>query len=117
MEKTSRKANRWIATAAEEIRQIQGRWGFKSNRSFSAFLKVNPRTLSKLSHLDGTLTLESILKIFNRLYCLRCLVFSGKTMEEEGQRLKDAMFRIVRSVEVLPDDLADNVREGLESQM
>ena len=38
-------------------------------------------------------------------------------MEEEGQRLKDAMFRIVRSVEVLPDDLADNVREELESQM
>ena len=30
---------------------------------------------------------------------------------------KDAMFRIVRSVEVLPDDLADNVREELESQM
>lgn len=117
MEKTGRKANRWIATAAEEIRQIQGRWGFKSNRSFSAFLKVNPRTLSKLSHLDGTLTLESIHKIFNRLYCLRCLEFSGKAMEEEGQRLKDAMFRIVRSVEVLPDDLADNVREELESQM
>ncbi len=117
MEKANRKANRWIATAAEEIRQIQGRWGFKSNRQFSAFLKVDPRTLSKLRHLDGTLSLESIHKIFNRLYCFRCLIFSGKQLVEEEQRLKDAMFRIVRSVEILPDDLADIVREGLESQM
>ena len=41
-------ANRWIATAAEEIRQIEKRWGFTSIRQFSKFLQMNPRTLSKL---------------------------------------------------------------------
>ena len=55
-------ANRWIATAAEEIRQIEKRWGFTSIRQFSKFLQMNPRTLSKLPHHDGTLTLESIAK-------------------------------------------------------
>jgi hypothetical protein len=47
-------ANRWIATAAEEIRQIEKRWGFTSIRQFSKFLQMNPRTLSKLPHHDGT---------------------------------------------------------------
>lgn len=44
----NRGANRWIATAAEEIRQIENRWGFTSIRQFSKFLQMNPRTLSKL---------------------------------------------------------------------
>ena len=35
-------ANRWIATAAEEIRQIEKRWGFTSIRQFSKFLQMNP---------------------------------------------------------------------------
>lgn len=42
----NRGANRWIATAAEEIRQIEKRWGFTSIRQFSKFLQMNPRTLS-----------------------------------------------------------------------
>lgn len=46
--------NRWIATAAEEICLIQKRWGFTSIRQFSKFLQMNPRTLSKLPHHDGT---------------------------------------------------------------
>lgn len=44
----NRGANRWIATAAEEIRLIEKRWGFTSIRQFSKFLQMNPRTLSKL---------------------------------------------------------------------
>lgn len=44
----NRGANRWIATAAEEICLIQKRWGFTSIRQFSKFLQMNPRTLSKL---------------------------------------------------------------------
>lgn len=44
----NRGANRWIATAAEEICQIEKRWGFTSIRQFSKFLQMNPRTLSKL---------------------------------------------------------------------
>ena len=50
----NRGANRWIATAAEEICQIEKRWGFTSIRQFSKFLQMNPRTLSKLPHHDGT---------------------------------------------------------------
>ena len=38
----NRGANRWIATAAEEICLIQKRWGFTSIRQFSKFLQMNP---------------------------------------------------------------------------
>ena len=44
----NRGANRWIATAAEEICLIEKRWVFTSIRQFSKFLQMNPRTLSKL---------------------------------------------------------------------
>lgn len=118
MEKqTNGRANRWIATAAEEIRLIQKRWEFTSVRQFSIFLKMNPRTLSKLSHLDGTLTLESIAKIYKRLVLLRNLKFVGNEIMEEEQRLKDSMFRIMMSAATVPQTMTDEVLDELENQL
>ena len=118
MEKqTNGRANRWIATAAEEIRLIQRRWEFTSIRQFSKFLKMNPRTLSKLSHLDGTLTLESIAKIYKRLVLLRNLKFVGNEIKEEEQRLKDSLFRIMMSAATVPQAMTDEVLDELEHQL
>lgn len=118
MEKqTNGRANRWIATAAEEIRLIQKRWEFTSIRQFSKFLQINPRTLSKLSHLDGTLTLESIAKIYKRLVLLRNLKFVGNEIKEEEQRLKDSIFRIMMSAATVPQTMTDKVLDELEHQL
>lgn len=118
MEKqANRGANRWIATAAEEIRQIEKRWGFTSIRQFSKFLQMNPRTLSKLPHLDGTLTLESIANIYTRLILLRNLKFVGNEVKEEEQLLKDSLLRIMASAATVPRTLIDDVLDELENQL
>ena len=118
MEKqTNGRANRWIATAAEEIRLIQRRWKFTSIRQFSIFLQMSPRTLSKLSHLDGTLTLESIANIYKRLTLLRNLKFVGNEIMEEEQRLKDSLFRIMMSAATASQTMIDDVTDELEHQL
>lgn len=117
MGKTNGRANRWIATAAGEIRQIQKRWKFSSVRQFSKFLHMNPRTLSKLAHLDGSLTLESIAKIYTRLVRLRCLKFVDSEMREEELRLKDSFFRILDSADPMPPVMSDEVLDELEHQL
>ena len=110
-------ANRWISTAAEEIRQIEKRWGFTSIRQFSKFLQMNPRTLSKLPHHDGTLTLESIANIYTRLILLRNLKFVGTELKEEEQLLKDSLFRIMMSAATVPQTLRADVVDELENQL
>ena len=110
-------ANRWIATAAEEIRQIEKRWGFTSIRQFSKFLQMNPRTLSKLPHHDGTLTLESIANIYTRLVLLRNLKFVGNEVKEEEQLLKDSLLRIMVSAATVPQTLRADVVDELENQL
>lgn len=118
MEKqTNGRANRWIATAAEEIRLIQKRWEFTSIRQLSKFLQINPRTLSKLGRLDGTLTLESIANIYTRLVLLRNLKFEGNELMEEEQRLKDSLFRIMKSAATVPQAMTDEVLDELEHQL
>ncbi len=114
---TNGKANRWIATAAEEIRQIKRRWKFTSNRQFAAHLQMSPRTLSKLNHLDCTLTLESVANIYGRLSVLRVLWFEGDEIMAEEQRLKDSLYRIMLSAATVPQSLTDDVVDELEHQM
>lgn len=111
------KANRWIATAAEEVRQTMRRWEFTSIRQFSKFLQINPRTLSKLRRLDGTLTLESVANIYGRLRLLRNLKFAGNEIQEEEQRLKDSVFRIMMSAATIPQSITDDVLDELEHQL
>ncbi len=112
----NRKANRWIATAAEEVRLTMRRWEFTSIRQFSKFLQISPRTLSKLRHLDGSLTLESVANIYGRLMLLRNLKFAGNEIKEEEQRLKDSIFRIMMSAAVVPQRIVDEVVDELEHQ-
>ncbi len=115
--KASRRANRWIATAADEIRQIQRRWKFASVRQFSEFLKMNPRTLSKLKNLDGSLTLESIAKIYGRLMRGRCIKFPLEMMMDEELYLNSSLMKIVLSVETLPLSIRCVVQDELEHQL
>lgn len=118
MEKqTNGRVNRWIATAAEEIRQIQKRWKFTSVRQFSKFLQINQRTLSKLKNLDGSLTLESIAKIYSRLMSLRCVKFPMEMMKEEELRLNSSLMKIMMSVEPLPKAIQNIVQDELEHQL
>lgn len=118
MEKqTNGRANRWIATAAEEIRQIQKRWKFTSVRQFSKFLLMDQRTLYKLKNLDGSLTLESIAKIYSRLMSLRCVKFPLEMMKEEELRLNYSLMKIMMSVEPLPKSIQDIVQDELEHQL
>lgn len=78
---------------------------------------MSPRTLSKLSHLDGTLTLESIANIYTRLVLLRNLKFVGNEIMEEEQRLKDSLFRIMKSAATVPQSMTDDVVDELEHQL
>lgn len=116
MEKSIGRANRWIVTAADEVRQIQKRWKFSSVRQFSKFLHMNPRTLSKLVHLDGSLKLESIAKIYTRLVRLRCLRFVDSEMKEEELRLLYSLFRIMSRVDDIPPSLTNSVLDELGQQ-
>ena len=112
-----RKANLWISIAAEEFRKVQKRWKIPSIRQFSKFLKMSPRTLSKFVHVDGSLTLESIAKIYKRLVVLKCLKFVDEELVAEEQRLKDSMFRVMMSVSTIPQSIAEVVQDELEHQM
>ena len=113
---TKRKSNLWIATAAEEFRKVQKRWKFSSLRQFSKFLRMSPRTLAKLVHVDGSLTLESIAKIYKRLVVLKCLKFVDEELVEEEHRLKDSLFRVMMSVSTVPQSIKEVVQDELEHQ-
>ena len=78
---------------------------------------MNPRTLSKLTHHDGTLTLESIANIYTRLILLRNLKFVGNEVKEEEQLLKDSLLRIMVSAATVPQTLRADVVDELENQI
>ena len=114
---TNGRANRWIAAAAEEIRQIQKRWKFTSVRQFSKILQINQRTITKKKKLDGSLSLESIAKIYSRLMSLRCVKFPLEMMREEELRLNSSLMKIMMSVEPLPKSIQNIVQDELEHQL
>ncbi len=111
------RRNLWIATAANEIYQIQIRWKLTSCRQFSKKLHVNARTLSKLNPRcpDGTLRLETLDRIYSILIALLCIEFcEEEKIEEEYLLLIESRARIMRSVSPLPPAIQALVVDELE---
>lgn len=97
-------SNKWILVASDEIRQIQKRWGLLSFRQLSACLHIDRRTLSKLNrhHPDGTLTLETLDRIYATLLYLYPTYFTREEAEEELHRLVNSRIRILMCSDISP---------------
>ncbi len=116
---SGRTRNLWIATAADEIHQIQIRWKLTSCRRFSKKLHVNARTLSKLNprHPDGTLRLETLDRIYSILIALlRSEFCEMEKIKEEYRLLVESRIRIMQSVSPLPPAIVSLVLDELEHQ-
>lgn len=90
-------SNKWILIASYEIREIQKRWGLLSVRQLAECLHIDRRTLSKLDyhHPDGTLTLETLDRIYATFLYLCPSYFIKEEAEEERRRLVDSRIRIL----------------------
>lgn len=110
---TNRKDNPWIRTAAYEIDEIRKRWRLVSNRQFAEALGIDRRTIAKLNpaHPDGSLTLETVDRIYSTLTALCCLYFGPEEMDDEYRRLADSRMRIARSVAPLPAAVRKRLEE------
>ena len=88
--------------ASDEVWQIQKRWGLLSFRQLSACLDIDRRTLSKLDrhHPDGTLTLETLDRIYATLMLLCPVYWAPEEEKAEYQRLVDSRIRILMCSEV-----------------
>lgn len=97
-------SNKWIIMASDEVWQIQKRWGLLSFRQLSACLQIDRRTLSKLDHRrpDGTLTLETLDRIYATFMYLCPMYFTREEVDEECRRLKDSRIRILMCSEISP---------------
>lgn len=113
-DETEKMDNPWIETAARELYEVRKRWHLTSNRQFAQALAMNPRTTAKLNpvHPDGSLTLETVDRIYSTLIALRCLYFAPEEMDDEYRRLADSRMRIARSVAPLPA----TIRKRLEQE-
>lgn len=83
--KLRKKANLWIATAANELNEIRRRWHLTSNRQFARAVGMNERTIAKLNpkQPDSSLSLETVDRIYSALIALRCVYITDEEMEEE----------------------------------
>ena len=94
---SKRKANQWIAFAAEEFRQARIRWRLTSDRQFSELTGIDARTLRKLNpkHLDGTLEKETFDHIMNTmLYLCPCFFEGEEEREKELQLLQASWLKV-----------------------
>ncbi|MBP3517080.1 MAG: hypothetical protein J6K31_01455 [Parabacteroides sp.] len=98
-------SNKWIQVASDEMRQIRKRWGLLSFRQLAACLHIDRRTLSKLDcrHPDGTLTLETLDRIYATLLYLSSFHFPREEVDEEQHRLAHSRIRIVMCSEISPE--------------
>ena len=95
-------SNKWIVVASDEVWQIQKRWRLLSFRRMSECLHIDRRTLSKLDHRhpDGTLTLETLDRIYATFIHLCPVYFTPEEVEEEHRKLADSRIRIMMCSEV-----------------
>lgn len=116
--KLRKKANLWIATAANELNEIRRRWRLTSNRQFARAVGMNERTIAKLNpkQPDSSLSLETVDRIYSALIALRCVYITDEEMEEEYRRLVESRIRIAMSVAPLPQAVKDAVADELQSR-
>lgn len=112
-DKPGKMGNPWIQTTARELYEIRKRWHLTSNRQFAQALAMNPRTTAKLNpaHPDGSLTLETVDRIYSTLIALCHLYFAPEEMNEEYRRLADSRMRIAQSVAPLPTAVRKRLEE------
>lgn len=115
---TKVKANSWSATAAEEIRRIQTRWGVTSRTKFSELLGVNDRTLAKLySDQCITLKLESVLRMFSNLMTSVWIEFNTpEDANKELQLLNAALANVTKAAFPPKPELVDKALYEMENQ-
>lgn len=101
-------SNKWIMIASDEVWKIQRRWRLLSFRQLSECLHIDRRTLSKLDHHhpDGTLTLETLDRIYATFMYLCPVYFTPEEAEEEYRRLVNSRIRILMCSEISPRVLA-----------
>lgn len=111
-----KKANPWIGTAAYELDVIRKRWHLTSDRQFAQAIAMNARTVAKLNprHPDGSLTLETVDRIYSILIALCRREYKGEEMEEEYRRLTDSRMRIAMSVAPLPPSIQAQLDDAKE---
>ena len=100
-------SNKWIMIASDEVWKIQKRWRLLSFRQLSECLHIDRRTLSKLDHHhpDGTLTLETLDRIYATFMYLCPVYFTPEEAKEEYRRLVDSRIRILMCSEISPREL------------
>lgn len=78
----------------------------------SACLHIDRRTLSKLDrhHPDGTLTLETLDRIYATFIYLCPMYFTREEVDEEYRRLVDSRIRILMCSEISPRLLAQKLK-------
>ena len=98
MGSNKRQNHEWVVVAAREFMKIIRYLGLKSINKASKELHINYRTLKKLDERnpDPTLTLESLLGIWNSLKVF-AIVQSPERAVEESRFISDSMMRIMRS--------------------
>lgn len=98
-------ANGWIVVAAYEMSLIRKRWKIFSWRQFAEELHIDRRTLSKLDarHLDDSLMLETLDRIYAALLLLCPVRFTAEEMDEEYSLLVRSRIRILMCSEVHPE--------------
>ena len=115
---TKVKANSWSATAAEEIRRIQTRWGVTSLTKFSALLGINIRTLSRLySDQRDTVKYESVQQMFSNLMTSVMLEFNTpEDANKEMQLLFAALAHVTRAAYPPNQELVNKALHEMENQ-
>lgn len=93
---STKRTEHWVVVAAQEFHRIQTRWGLSSRRETAQLLRVNARTLAKLNpeNPDPTLSVESVIRIYNTLLLLVDYEFPPSRQEEVRQFIIVSMLRV-----------------------
>jgi hypothetical protein len=96
---SSKRKEHWVAVAAREFHRIQTRWGLSSRREIARLLHINARTLAKLdcAHPDPTLSIESVIRIYNSLFLLVPYEFRASAQKEEKEFIEASRHRVLMS--------------------
>lgn len=105
---TTKRKEPWVVVAAHELHRIQEKWGIRSRRSLANTLHINARTLAKLDirHPDKTLSVGSVIRIFNSLIFLAAYESRLVKDQEENRRMvTESYLKVLLHIEPIPSAL------------